>query len=162
MNTPQQIASHFSGVFFGGNWTDSNLEEQLKDVSWETATTQVGSLNTIAILVFHINYFVETVLKVLKGGPLTGSDKYSFDLPTLTSEKDWEQLVEKTLTNAKSFAALVHEMPESRLWEDFSEGKYGNYYTNLHGIIEHTHYHLGQIALIKKMLSENQATDRLM
>jgi hypothetical protein len=45
-------------------------------------------------------------------------------------------------------------LPESKLAETFSDEKYGNYYRNIHGIIEHTHYHLGQIVLIKKILSQ--------
>jgi hypothetical protein len=47
----------------------------------------------------------------------------------------------------------VEQLPEARLWDDFSNGKYGNYYRNITGIIEHLHYHLGQIVLIKKMLT---------
>jgi len=31
-------------------------------------------------------------------------------------------------------------------------GKYGNYFRNIVGVIEHIHYHLGQIVLIKKIL----------
>ncbi len=44
----------------------------------------------------------------------------------------------------------IEQLPESKLWETFSDEKYGNYYRNIHGIIEHIHYHLGQIVLIKK------------
>jgi len=43
-------------------------------------------------------------------------------------------------------------LPESKLSETFLDEKYGNYYRNIHGIIEHTHYHLAQIVLIKKLL----------
>ncbi len=46
----------------------------------------------------------------------------------------------------------IEQLPESKLWETFSDEKYGNYYRNIHGIIEHSHYHLGQIVLIKKIL----------
>ena len=34
--------------------------------------------------------------------------------------------------------------------------KYGNYFRNLTGIIEHLHYHLGQIVLIKKLIAEGK------
>jgi hypothetical protein len=45
-------------------------------------------------------------------------------------------------------------MPDAKLTEYFSEEKYGNWYRNLHGIIEHAHYHLGQIVLLKKLIRE--------
>src|SRR5687768_9701897 len=154
MNLTAQIAKHFRDVHFGKNWTASNLKDHLKDVTWQQATTQVYSLNTIASLVFHINYYVSAILKVLRGEPLNAHDKYSFDLPPIKTPEDWQKLLDKTFTDAENFASLVEQLPEGKLLEDFSDGKYGNYYRNLHGVIEHTHYHLGQIVLIKKILTE--------
>jgi len=147
-----QIAKHFREVQFGGNWTSSNLKDALADVSWQQATAKIDSLNTIAALVYHINYYVSAVLKVLQGEPLTASDKYSFDLPPITTDEDWKHLLDKLWTDAESFAGLIEQMPDSKLEETFVDEKYGTYYRNLHGIIEHTHYHLGQIVLIKKLL----------
>ena len=158
MGVIKQIAKHTREVYFGGNWTCSNLKDNLADVTWQQATTEVYSFNTIAALVYHINYFVGAALQVLQGEPLTANDKYSFDHPPIRSQQDWENLLDKTWADAEHFASLIEQLPESRLWEDFSEGKYGNYYRNIHGIIEHAHYHLGQIVLIKKILlqpSEN-------
>ncbi len=152
MNLQEQIAKHFREIHFGGNWTSSNLKDHLADITWQQATTQVYSFNTIATLIYHINYYVSAVLKVLQGEPLNASDKYSFAHPPILSQEDWEKLLNKIWTDAENFASLTEQLPESKLWEDFSDNKYGNYYRNIHGIIEHTHYHLGQIVLIKKIL----------
>lgn len=159
MNVNQQIAKHFREVFFGGNWTSSNLKDHLADVTWQQATTQVYNLNTIAVLVYHISYYISVVLKPLQGEPLDAHDKFSFDLPPIRSQDDWQLLLSKMWVDAEQFASLVEQLPESRLWEDFSENKYGNYYRNLLGIIEHTHYHLGQIVLIKKILSQTGSVE---
>ncbi|MGB5107076.1 MAG: DUF1572 domain-containing protein [Candidatus Zixiibacteriota bacterium] len=129
-----------------------NLRDSLAVVTWEQATTKVDGLNTIAALVFHMNYYVAAIVKVLEGGPLDAHDKYSFDVPAIECQADWDSLLEKTWTDAEKFAELVEELPESRLWEDFADGKYGSYYRNLHGVIEHCHYHLGQVVVIKEML----------
>ena len=155
MNLTTQIAKHFRDVHFGGNWTSVNLKETLTDVSWQQATTKIYSLNTIATLVFHINYYVSAVTKVLQGEPLTAHDKYSFDLPPIQNQEDWEKLLNKTGNDAENFAQLIEQLSERKLGEIFSEEKYGNYYRNIHGIIEHTHYHLGQIVLIKKILLQS-------
>jgi hypothetical protein len=156
MELSKQIAKHFREVFFGGNWTSVNLKESLADVTWKQATEIVYSFNSIAMLVFHINYYVSAVLKVLHGEPLNASDKYSFDLPPNFGEDDWKTLVNKMFADAEDFEKMIEQMPEEKLWDDFSEGRYGNFYRNIHGIIEHTHYHLGQIVLIKKLLSKEQ------
>lgn len=159
MTLTQQIAKQFRDVYFGGNWTAVNLQETLKDVHWQQAVTKVHNLNTIAVLVFHINYYVSAVLKVLQGVPLQASDKFSFDLPPIASPDEWETLVTKTLREAGQFAEQIEKLDETKLFEDFADPQYGNYYRNLHGIIEHTHYHLGQISLIKKFLNETKAAN---
>lgn len=152
MELSKQTASHFRQVFFGGNWASVNLQNTLADVSFDEASRQIPTFNTIAMLVFHINYYVSEVMKVLEGGPLDAHDSLSFSLPTLQTEADWENLRNKTLANAEKFATLVEQIPGTQLWEYFNQEKYGTYYRNLHGIIEHTHYHLGQIVILKKML----------
>jgi|SRR5882724_1576582 len=152
MNLTGQIAKHFRAVYFGGNWTSVNLKETLADVTWQQATTKVFSFNTIAILVYHMNYYVSAVQKVFQGEALDAHDKYSFDHTPILTGEDWEKLLDKTWRDAENFASLVEQLAESKLWEDFSDEKYGDYYRNIHGIIEHNHYHLGQIVLIKKIL----------
>lgn len=152
MNLTTHIAKHLRDVYFGGNWTWSSLKEHLADVTWQQATTKVYSFNTIVALVYHINYFVSAATKVLQGGPLDAHDKYSFDHPPIQSQEDWEKMLDKTWADAEHFAHLIEQLPESKLGETFMDEKYGNYYRNLCGIIEHVHYHLGQIVLIKKML----------
>ena len=154
MHTPAAIAKHFRAVFFGGNWTAVYLKDQLQGVTWQQATTQVFALNSIATLVYHMAYYIGAITDVLNGKPLTAKDKYSFECPPIQSQEDWDAMLDKVWADAEQFALLVEQLPEPKLWEDFTDGKYGNYYRNLHGIIEHTHYHLGQIVLVKKILQQ--------
>jgi uncharacterized damage-inducible protein DinB len=157
MIVTEQIAKPFRQVFFGGNWTAVNLKDTLADVDWQQATAKVQSFNTIAALVFHINYYVSEVLKVLNGEPLLAHDKFSFDLPPINCKEDWDKLLNKTWADAEAFAAVLEQLPETRLWEFFTDEKYGTCYRNMHGIIEHTHYHLGQIVLIKKLVAQGNS-----
>lgn len=154
LNTTQQIAKHLREVHFGGNWTSVNLKDTLADVTWQQATIKIYSFNTIGRLVYHISYYVDTVLRVLQGKPLDAHDKYSFDVPDIMSEEDWKKLLEKVWEQAEAIARLVEQLPDSMLGKFFTEEKYGTYHQNLLGIIEHTHYHLGQIVIIKKLLRE--------
>jgi hypothetical protein len=72
-------------------------------------------------------------------------------MPPIASAEDWEKLVTTTLADAETFASLVELLPEEKMDLNFDDPKYGNYFRNLTGVIEHTHYHLGQIVLIKKL-----------
>ncbi len=154
MNTSAHIAKHLKDVYFGGNWTVSSLKEHLSDVSWQEAVTQVHGLNTIAGLTYHIGYFVTILIRVLQGGPLEGSDKFSFDHPPIQGPEDWQQLLDKTWAEAETLSALIEPVPEEKLRGDFIDSKYGTYYRNLQGVVEHTHYHLGQIVVIKKIIRQ--------
>jgi hypothetical protein len=152
LTTSQQISRLFRDFLYGGNYTGVNLSNTLDGLTWDQATKKIDSFNTIAALVFHINYYVSVVSAVLEGGPLTGSDKVSYDVPPVNTQKDWEDLLNRIWNDAERFATLVEQFPEEKLNEPFANQKYGTWYRNIHGVIEHCHYHLGQIVLIKKMV----------
>lgn len=151
MTLAKSIAKHFREVFLGGNWTYVNLRETLADVDLKMAIKKTEGFNSIAALSFHIGYYVAAVLKVLQGEKLNASDKYSFDVPLIETEDDWKKLTNKIFEDAETFANLIEQMPDEKILEDFPESKYGSYYRNLCGIIEHTHYHMGQIVILKKI-----------
>ena len=113
-------------------------------------------MNTITTLVFHINYYITIVSRVLEGGPLQGNDKDSFITPLFTTAVEWQNYLDETWNDANRFAGMIEALPEERIWENFAGEKYGNHFRNLFGIIEHTHYHLGQIVLIKKLIRNKQ------
>jgi hypothetical protein len=154
MTLSTQTAKHLRDVYSGGNYTGVNLRNVLADVDLKKATTKVGSFNTILELVYHTNYYVTVVSKVLQGEPLNASDKFSFDHPQIQSEEEWKKFLDGFWADAEKFAVLIEQLPDNKFLEPFLDGKYGTYYRNIAGVIEHTHYHLGQIVLIKKLLSQ--------
>ena len=154
MGLSTEIARHIREIHFGGNWTDVSLKELLEDVSWKEATVEIYGMNTIGSLVFHINYYISAVLNVLKDKPLEAKDKYSFDLPPINSRKDWDHLLTKTWNDAQEFSDLIEKLKDKELWSIMIDEKYGTYYRNFQGIIEHSHYHMGQISLIKKIIQK--------
>jgi hypothetical protein len=155
MNITKYIAKHLREIYFGGNWTTSNFKDTISDITWQQATQKVYDFNTIATLTFHTTYYVAALLKVLQGGPLDAKDALSFIHPTINTQQDWEQLLNKAWIDAEAAAMLIENMPDIKLHENFTDEKYGNYYRNIHGMIEHMHYHLGQIVLIKKIILQN-------
>ena len=156
MNTPEQIAKNLRDAYSGNNWTGVNLKKALEGVTWQQAISKVDSLNSIAMLLYHINYYVDAALAVLQGNPLTASDKYSFDMQPVTSEGDWQKLIGHVFSQAELFAQEIEKLDESKMFETFADPRYGNYFRNLMGVVEHAHYHMGQIVIIKKMLNEGK------
>lgn len=152
MKTTELIAKNLHQVYFGGNWTASNLQTHLKDVTLEMATKKVNGFNTILALSFHIHYYLKGTMDVLKGSELTIRDKFSFNHPIIKSEADWQKFQNNMWLEAKEFISLIEKLDDSVLDTFLAEEKYGTYYRNLAGIIEHTHYHLGQMVIIKKLV----------
>lgn len=154
MTLNEQIAKQLKDLFLSGQWigTNLNLKAQLDDVDIDMANTKYESLNTIALLAFHLNYYLEGVMNVFKGGTLDIRDKYSYDMPPITSQHEWDTMRENIYRNAEYLVYLVEQMPMSQLNDAFTDEKYGTYLRNLMGILEHSYYHLGQIVLIKKLL----------
>ena len=147
-----QIAKHFRELYFGGSWTWSDLQSILKNVTWQQAIKKTEGFNTIAALVYHIHYFVKVGADFLEYGKLEGSDKLSFDHPPITSEENWNAFLEEVWKYGKRFSELTAKLSDSKLQETFSDKKYGIYFRNLMGTIEHGYYHLGQISILKRMV----------
>lgn len=157
MSLSDDLARHFRGLHAGPSYVGSNLQQALDGVDVREANTQIGSLNTIAKLTFHVNYYVAAVLKVFQGGPLEAHDKFSYNCPPIETNQDWEQLKTKVFNDAELLANLIEALPSDQLEAPFDKGKYGNNFRNINGLIEHTYYHLGQINIIKKLIREGQA-----
>ncbi len=157
MSATKEIAGRLREVFLNGHWiANTNYREQLLNISLEQAIHKPGSLNTIAELTYHINYYLRGLLNVFKGGKLEISDKYSFDLAPLETDAAWKELVDEFLENAEAFSSEVEQMPESQLEQPFVDPKYGTYLRNIEAVIEHSYYHLGQVVIIRKMIGNGE------
>lgn len=153
MSIAIQLAKHFRDVYFGGNWTVSDVKNTLADVDLGIAKRTIpGFENSILTLFCHACYFTRILNEVLQGKPLQGSDKESFILPELHSEQQWREYIQSQLDLAENTAALISSLDDAILNQSFPDEKYGTWYRNISGTIEHMHYHLGQIAMLKKQL----------
>ncbi|MBQ20669.1 MAG: DUF1572 domain-containing protein [Flavobacteriales bacterium] len=156
MERNKYLANRLNEVLLNGYWiANTNYKSQIESVTWQQATLKIGSLNTIASLIFHVNYYLAGLLNVFKGGELEIRDKYSFDIQPIESEADWQRLMNEFLLNSEEFVKEVANIADSKLDKPFVDEKYGTYLRNIEGIIEHSYYHLGQLSLIKKMILEN-------
>lgn len=157
MELSKHIAKQLRAVYMGGSWSGPDLKGHLTGITWELATQQVYGLNTIATLIFHMNYYIAGVIQFLEGGTLEIRDKFSFDHPPIASENDWNAFIEKIFQDCERCASLIETVPLDKMWEVFHEEKYGDYYRNLTGLIEHFNYHLGQVVVLKKILQQKNA-----
>ncbi len=152
------MADSLREVLLDGKWvTGTNIKDEIKDLDWKTATTKIHSLNSIADLTFHMDYYLDGVLKVFEGGDLEIKDIHSFDYEPIESQQQWEQLIDKFCSDSEKFVQAVAIMTNDELDRDFVKKEYLNYFRNISLMSEHCYYHLGQIMLIKKMIKQENA-----
>ena len=155
MEMSKDVANRLREVLLDGHWiAHTNFKEQLTSTNWKEAVEKVEGLNTIASMTFHINYYLKGVLNVFQGGDLVIKDKYSFDMPEISSESEWLDLVNECLSNAELYISYVERMDDQQLSQPFVKEKYGSYSRNIEAQIEHSYYHLGQLVLIKKLVTQ--------
>ena len=154
MKSTDALASRFREVILNGTWiANTNYKQQLTGLPWQVATAKLENLNTIALLAQHIHYYIKGVKQVFEGGPLDIKDQYSFDFPPIESQEAWDDFLNLFWNDAEAFALLIEQLPVEKLEKSFVDEKYGTYLRNIDGMIEHCYYHLGQIVLLKKMIT---------
>ncbi|MBW1656628.1 DUF1572 domain-containing protein [Flavobacterium quisquiliarum] len=154
MKNALEIANRFRETILNGTWiANTNYKDQLENLDWKIAVTPVQNLNTIALLAQHIHYYIEGINNVFKGGTLDIKDKFSFNFPPISSQENWEMFLIRFWNATEEFASFVEQMSDEKLNQFFVDEKYGSYQRNIDAMIEHSYYHLGQIVLIKKLLT---------
>lgn len=152
MTKSEILSGRLKEVLLNGTWiAGTNLQEQLKSTTWEKANYKIGQHNSIAELTFHINYYVEGILNVFNGGDLEIRDRYSFDMKSIESDSDWQNLISLFVTNARSLVQKISSTAEDQWKKNFVKEEYGSYERNIEGLIEHSYYHFGQISLLRKL-----------
>ena len=148
-----ELALHIREIHFGNNWSDSDMKMVLSDVTWQQAVaTHIPSANNIAVLVFHMNFYLNYVHKHIQGIKYVFEHEDSFKVPAIQSESDWQTLLQKTWDDAEAFAQSVEKLPDDDNFFKAIPPNHNSFYKNIQGVVEHNHYHLGQIVLLKKLV----------
>ncbi|MNU94614.1 hypothetical protein D3C71_846010 [compost metagenome] len=154
MSLTKQLAKHLRDAHFGGNWSTVDLKSTLSDVTFDQAGIRVYSLNSISALTFHLAYYLDVLITVLEENKLVGKDELSWISTAPETKEDWENFQQSIWERAEKAALLIEKLPDEQLTEDFVDPKYGTTYRNIAGIVEHIYYHLGQIVIIKKLVTQ--------
>ena len=152
MKITSLIAQHLLDVHEGNNWTEVSLKDTLEDVTVEEAAALTkASPNTIASLLHHITFWNRVMIQRMKGINVIIDEHNGYNVPPLQTEEDW--LREKVDNNisAHELALDIYHFDETKLSESLTEGG-SSAYKNMQGTVEHIHYHLGQIMILKKLI----------
>lgn len=144
----------FEQLYEKGAWFGDTYMEKLADVTEKEAfTPPMKGVHTIAELVAHVIYWRTPIIKRLKGGKdyaaSVDSPENWVPLDQLKA-KGWKKILNDFGESQRELLNLLKQAKPGFFKEEYSPGNSWDYVVD--GIIQHDIYHLGQLALVKKMI----------
>lgn len=160
MSIAELVAQHLLDVYKGNNWTEVNIADTLKDVTLsEAIIVTEASPNTIAALVHHLAFWNSAMTARLKGTEMKIPEDNGYKTPDLKTEADWQRIKDDNMASAAELADIIGNIDEERLFQPIVPGR-SSIYKNVQGTVEHIHYHLGQIVILKKLIRRQLRIDK--
>jgi uncharacterized damage-inducible protein DinB len=153
MTETKFIADQLHKAFEGDAWHGPSVREVLDGVSGEQAAAKhVHAAHNIWELAMHIAAWVEHSRHAIDGKPLPLELDTPEDWPRVsgTDPAAWKQTRNQVFESGKALVKAIEKFPPERL-TDSVPGRSYDFHQLFHGIVDHTIYHAGQIALLKKM-----------
>ena len=164
MREAERLADLVERVVDGDPWHGSNVLAVVTAVSARDAAAHVvPGAHSIWELVLHMTGWTREVQARLAGalaGEPTGGDWPAVDEVTPAA---WQAAVAALVESHRALAAAIRAVDDRGLEspvEDHRDGPAGtglSRYLTLHGLVHHTTYHAGQMALLKRAIETRAA-----
>ena len=150
-----RIADQLRRAFTGDAWHGSPLLDLLAGITAEQARARpLRSVHSIWELVMHIDVWLHAALEATQGTLMPNLYGTERDWPTLTDDgaAAWIAAQDRLFQNAERLAQAMERFDDAKL-QDTVPGRQYDFYYLFHGIVQHSLYHGGQIAVLKKAMS---------
>jgi hypothetical protein len=161
MNTEcLRIADQLRRAFQGEAWHGPALRELVANVTAEQALAHpLASAHSIWEIALHIDAWTQHALGAVQGTAMPkdfyGTEK---DWPAVTEKSSgaWRASTDKLFRTGEQLVKAIEGFSDERL-KDIVPGRSYDFYHLFHGIVQHSLYHGGQIALLKKATQSSKA-----
>ena len=149
----ERLDDQLERAFEGESWHGSPIFSALSGISaGQAASRPLRGTHSIWELVNHVAAWL-SIVRCRAGGEAVYDIPDEMDWPPAgeASESAWEEALADLGSEYGQLRALVEQLSDADL-ENRVEGKLREYtvYQDLHGVIQHSLYHVGQIALLAK------------
>src|SRR5579863_5977155 len=149
-NEVERIQDQLKRAFRGEAWHGAALMELLRETPVDLAPAKpLEHAHSIWEIVLHIMAWHNEVARRL-GGKITELSVEQ-DWPPVgdVDESDWKQTLRDLEKSYENLQAVLAKLSDADLLKPAPRRPF-NMYVMAHGIIQHTLYHAGQIAVLKK------------
>jgi hypothetical protein len=149
-----RIADQLRRAVNGDAWHGPSVREVLEGVTAAGASEHpVAGAHSIWELAVHIDAWVGASLEATEGVAMPWPIPAEMDWPPIgEGSSAWTEAKDRLFATAERFAKTVESFSEARLRETVP-GRDFDFYFLFHGVVQHSLYHAGQIALLKKELA---------
>ncbi len=156
MTELERIADQLKRAVTGGAWHGPAVDEILAGMTAEQAASRpFNEAHSIWELALHITAWLQGCRQRLEGDRAQLTDEEDWPKVTDTSERAWKETIVRMTQAYEGLSSAISRLDDSKLDQPIIEGM-SSVYVTLHGVIQHTLYHAGQIAIMKKAISERQ------
>ena len=157
MTEKARILDQLNRAFDGGAWHGPAVVEILEGITAQQAAARpFDGTHTIWELVLHIAAWERACRQRLGGERAQLADSEDWPEVIHINEQAWLQAKEALRQAHQELLDAVSKLDEARLDQPIIEGM-SSVYVTLHGVIQHSLYHAGQIAMLKKASSEQES-----
>jgi uncharacterized damage-inducible protein DinB len=147
------IVSQLKDACEGDPWFGRNAKELLSEVNEQTAFTKLKNQHSILELVWHMITWREfTIDRLHPAKTLAQLEENDWRELNHSNKTLWPQGLQRLQETQEQLISLLQNADDTLLVENVKERKY-NFRKLLNGLIQHDIYHLGQIAIIKKIIN---------
>jgi uncharacterized damage-inducible protein DinB len=149
MNQPHDIADAYHAATIKGAWYGPSLAEMLAEVSPEIAIMRpAAEAHTVAELLQHLLLWNERARNTSDSNPMP---RWQADKEWAEPAIPWKELLARWKESRDLLETKIRNFPVEDLSKQVAGRNYP-YETLLEGIVQHTIYHCGQIAMVLGMI----------
>lgn len=154
MTEVERIIDQLQRAMSGDAWHGPALMKLLEEVSAERAAAHpVAGAHSIWELTLHVDAWLRAGRQRLEGDRAQLSDAEDWPEIATTTEPAWAEAKEALNQSHDELRSAITRLVDSQLDQPIIAGM-SSIYVTLHGVIQHTLYHAGQIAIFKKATEE--------
>jgi uncharacterized damage-inducible protein DinB len=143
-------------VFSGDAWHGDPIWNILEGVSATAAASHpLPRAHSIWELVLHMTFWEAVVTRRLKGERAGMDEALNFPAVPAVTEPNWHATLDRLRFSNREFRETLARLDPSKI-DELSAARKRTFYEEAHGAIQHSLYHAGQIALLKKASSTEQ------
>lgn len=156
----QRIKNLLNAGFHGGAWHGPSIMEAVKGITPKEASFKTPTVHTVAELIYHITSWRIFTLKRLQGDSdyQIDTDKKNFGSEPKVDQFELETIIMELSLSQDELMKELDKKDDEFLTQIVPGSEY-DYYTLIHGIIQHDLYHTGQIMILKKMANAKGGAD---